>query len=531
MLHKNFVLTVLTISAVFFLHRSLSFEVFSLEYTHSGLRTWQFLAIGFISDFWIATCWGVLQFLISLPFHKSLKTSRYIQIGIYLLVLSSAILHQAYIEFFKIPVIPFHLAYLVDTEFITSNLKSSVSWSTIIILIGGIISYNLIKKISLPKSPLLTVFITVTAVFAHKFHIHYKTQWMIPAPLKYNMFENLYSQFIHTPIYASLDPETLQRLVETYGLSSSSHDELTQLETLITTPNRKLTSPLGKTISYEWNKQILEEKKPTLLLLVMESMRSMDMGIISNQSASKSLTPHFDALAKKGVLFRNAWSSGTVTRSAQEALWCGYWSGLNTSLMRTYTRTQLRCLPDSVPYSFWLHGGAGSFDSQWDFWKRHHVTELRDQKWFDPQAPATSWGVTDLALIQKATKFIKNPQKEAPFSLGMILTVSNHIPWDIPSDTPDEVLNFSYPNRHASEKTIRYADHALGQLAKQLKKTRVMEKHTTACRWRSWNFSSFPIYRSPCPLTLDTTWQYRFYYQWRNSRACSTQTSDTKSSQ
>ena len=58
----------------------------------------------------------------------------------------------------------------------------------------------------------------------------------------------------------------------------------------------------------------------------------------------------------------------------------------------------------------------------------------------------------------------------------MFLTVTNHIPWDLPEDAPEEIKNIAKFGGHQKYATTTYSDVALGRLIEGFKKEGLWDK-------------------------------------------------------
>ena len=229
-------------------------------------------------------------------------------------------------------------------------------------------------------------------------------------------------------------------------------------------------------------KQKIENgKKPIIAVLLVESLRAVDLGIFGN-TVSKTITPALDELARDGIYFKNSYSTGTVTRGAQEAVFCGHLSAQNTAVMRPRNDVKIVCLPElvhaaksekkDVGETFWFHGGEGRFDSQESFWRLRQVDYIVSQKDFPREAAATGWGIGDFSFLENVVERLKtiSLNTKASYLLGLILTISHHIPWDLPADIPIEKLpENDLKNLHSSFSTLAYSDFAIGHFVALLK--------------------------------------------------------------
>ncbi len=217
--------------------------------------------------------------------------------------------------------------------------------------------------------------------------------------------------------------------------------------------------------------------KPLLIIVLLESLRPAETGYFNRKVPS--LTPHLDRLADQGIAFTHAYSTGSVTRGGQEAVLCGYLGSRDTSLMRSDTRVQVACLPDLTVRSrlpsergeaFWYHGGDARFDNQLEFWREHQIKETLTERDFAAAVPRTGWGVGDVSFFARAGKELRALRERTPSSylLGLLLSVTNHIPWQLPRDLPPSAV-LPTTSAHPSYITTAYTDAALGQFVEDLR--------------------------------------------------------------
>jgi hypothetical protein len=74
--------------------------------------------------------------------------------------------------------------------------------------------------------------------------------------------------------------------------------------------------------------------------------------------------------------------------------------------------------------------------------------------------------VSDHELFKRATAELGLLRTEHDATLGMVLTITNHIPWDVPADAPNFIKGLRVA--HPSFATTAYVDWALGKWEEQL---------------------------------------------------------------
>jgi hypothetical protein len=470
--------TLIGMSIFFILHRVLSFDLLSIELLPGAGAAGRSLLIGVISDLWVATLFALLLMLFQLVFGLLRKQSFNSNSSFFLLMAAMGVLlvlHQSYVEFFRYSITPSHLAYLTDRQFLAANGSSAMSMRAIVLALLLVPAAWLVNQIKLDFRPsrrfrisivLLTI---VISILLHSFQVNYRRRWLIPDRLQCNLFEKLHSSLsiaVDPPALSNSDWQILTHLI---GDLPSQLVESGDFKFLLRPVKQDLENRFAEELKTQFQQAIENQRIPMILVVLMESMRPTETGWHNPKGGS--VTPVFDQLAQDGVSFMNAFATGTVTRAGQEAVFCGYLSGQNTSMMRNRPDVQLACLPEILstsktpPFSFWFHGGDGEFDNQQSFWMRQSVRKTISRKQFEPSSPSTSWGVGDVSLMQRSLREISELRLAGfPYALGMILTVSNHIPWKIPGDGPTQLGDSELLARHPSYATTAYADFALGQL-------------------------------------------------------------------
>jgi hypothetical protein len=113
------------------------------------------------------------------------------------------------------------------------------------------------------------------------------------------------------------------------------------------------------------------------------------------------------------------------------------------SAARDFGYLALRCLPDVLKdagFTTRVYFGASlKFDEKRTFYRQHGI-ETREREDVPPGLTRGSWGITDRALAQWVSDDISRDQSATPRPMHILVTtVTNHPPFDAPSDTPDEL--------------------------------------------------------------------------------------------
>ncbi len=217
--------------------------------------------------------------------------------------------------------------------------------------------------------------------------------------------------------------------------------------------------------------------RPNIVFLVMEGLRAEEVGAYGG--TIPNLTPNLDRLAREGVRIDRAYSPGTHTPEGELALWYGLLALPSELLMRDVPDTALTGLPEILRAAgwrsfLWIHDSDQTFFGEDRFFLPRGFRTI-DGRDFDPRDTRTSWGFSDRALARHAVEAID--RLEPPFG-AMVLTISNHHPFQVPPDAqttiaieqPEERGFLRLPGmaglvgRHTVPMlhTVHYTDEAIG---------------------------------------------------------------------
>ncbi|KKM47168.1 hypothetical protein LCGC14_1558970 [marine sediment metagenome] len=219
----------------------------------------------------------------------------------------------------------------------------------------------------------------------------------------------------------------------------------------------------------------LERKTPNVVIVLLESFSHYKLGSFDNPLDP---TPNFDALSRKGLLFKRFYTphSGTA-RSVFTTI-----TGLpDVETDRTASRNPMVVRQHTIVDAFkgyekfyFLGGSLNWANIRGLLMRNIEGLEIHEEGSY--RAPRVDvWGISDLHLFEEANNIIREKQK--PF-FAIIQTSGNHRPYTIPED------NRGFRLRKEDEKRIkdagfiseeefnsfRFMDHAIGHFIKQAKK-------------------------------------------------------------
>jgi len=209
---------------------------------------------------------------------------------------------------------------------------------------------------------------------------------------------------------------------------------------------------------------ILTTKRPNVVLVIIESFTADLTKTLGNEDG---ITPNFDTLMHKGVLFSNIYSSGSRTDKGLVATLAGFPTLAAGSIVKWPEKMQK--IPGiSQPFfkngyqTSFFYGGESEFDNYKAFILSHNYQKLVDRNNFKG-GKVTKWGQFDEAVFERQIEDL-NKEKQPFFST--LLTLTNHEPYALPGSykfgQSDNVAKF--------KSTAHYTDSCINAYLNNAKK-------------------------------------------------------------
>ncbi len=207
-------------------------------------------------------------------------------------------------------------------------------------------------------------------------------------------------------------------------------------------------------------------EKHNIVVIMVESLSAEFMTYFGNK---ENITPNLDKIANEGMLFTNLYATGTRTVRGLEALTLAMPPLPGSSIIRRLDNKKLFTI--GVPFREngyaldFIYGGYSYFDNLENYFGGNHFAILdRSDLSSNEISFSNIWGVSDEDILNRALrKFDGHYKNHKPF-LSIIMTTSNHRPYNFPEGRIDLQSGTS---RSAA---VKYTDYAIGKFIEDAKK-------------------------------------------------------------
>ncbi len=270
----------------------------------------------------------------------------------------------------------------------------------------------------------------------------------------YTLGFTIYSRSKHSTdidVYGVMTPETALNRVKSRLTISGCSDDVPFLRTELSNFNHT--------------------KKKNLVVILMESLGSQ---FVESFGGEKGLTPNIDRMSKESYAFQNLYATGIRSVRGMEAVVAGFLPVPGESVVKRgkaqdgfFTIAQL-LKPLGYESSF-IYGGEKRFDNMGHWYQGNGFDLVIDENDFEDPIFHGTWGVCDEDLFKKAHQHFESLQtRNQPF-VSVVFTTSFHTPFEFPEGRiADNDLS-------DSQRTVQYADYALGGFFDQAKSSSYYE--------------------------------------------------------
>lgn len=209
----------------------------------------------------------------------------------------------------------------------------------------------------------------------------------------------------------------------------------------------------------------LADAPKNIVLIMMESFSGAFTGALSRD---QGITPEFDKLAAKGLLFDHFFSNGTHTHQGMFASVACFPNlpGHEYLMQQPEGQHQFSGLPALLkPLGFndaYVYNGHFAWDNQQGFFRNQGMSHFVGREdYVNPVFLDPTWGVSDEDMFNRSIAELNRLDADTPF-FAILQTLSNHTPYALPETLAFEpVTGFGRLNEHLTAQ--RYSDWALGQ--------------------------------------------------------------------
>jgi len=251
------------------------------------------------------------------------------------------------------------------------------------------------------------------------------------------------SRFDYENYYPTIDPATAMRRVTDRVFAPTERPLSEGIDRIVTSPRPR--------------------RNYNVVLVLEESLGSDFIGVLGD---GRGLSPNFDRVSQRGILFDRFFATGNRTARALEATLTALPPIPTESILKRDHSKQVtslaRTLADRGYRRLFVYGGRGLFDGMRSFMFNNGFERFVEQSDFkDPQF-TTAWGVSDEAIFDRALLELDTLHAEGKPFFATVLTVSNHQPFTYPEGRIDLP-----PTGHHRDHAVKYADYALGRFLDQ----------------------------------------------------------------
>ncbi|TCC90456.1 LTA synthase family protein [Pedobacter frigiditerrae] len=210
---------------------------------------------------------------------------------------------------------------------------------------------------------------------------------------------------------------------------------------------------------------ILKNQKPNVIIFILESFTADLTKTLGNEDG---ITPGFDSLINKGVLFTSIYAAGSRTDKGLVGTLTGFPTLGTGSIVKWPEKMQKipaisqKLSQNNYQTSFY-YGGESEFDNYKAFLLSHNYQKLIDKNSFEKKDMNSKWGAYDGLVFNKQLQDIN--QEKQPF-FSTILSLTNHEPFEVPG-------NYKFGSKDIVEKfksTAYYTDSCINDYLSKAKK-------------------------------------------------------------
>ncbi len=211
------------------------------------------------------------------------------------------------------------------------------------------------------------------------------------------------------------------------------------------------------------------KKQKNIVIFIQESIGYQFVKAVGGEDG---ITPHLNALAKEGILFKNLYSNGTRSIRGIAGLSAGNFSVPGKGVLKRNKSQQnyftiAKLLKPKGYHTSFIYGGESRFDNMKSFFYGNGFNEIIDEEKFKNPSFVGTWGVCDEEVAIRANEEYKKLYKKKQKFASIIFSTSNHAPFDFPEN---KITLLDGVPKKSVKNAIKYADFAIGRFIELAKK-------------------------------------------------------------
>lgn len=209
-----------------------------------------------------------------------------------------------------------------------------------------------------------------------------------------------------------------------------------------------------------------------VVLILMESFSGRYVGALGSDAG---ITPYFDQLTQRGLLFTRFFSNGTHTHQGMFATMGCFPNipGYEYLMQQPEGANDFSGLPQLLSKqgfdNLYVYNGDFSWDNQRGFFSNQGMSRFIGRSdYVNPVVADPTWGVADQDMFDRAFIELEKYSSDKPL-YALLQTLSNHTPYALPDKLPVKpVTGFGSLDKHLT--AMRYSDWALGKFFSKVEK-------------------------------------------------------------
>ncbi len=211
--------------------------------------------------------------------------------------------------------------------------------------------------------------------------------------------------------------------------------------------------------------QVLSNTQPNIVLIILESHTA---DVIGSLGGEKKVSPNLDTLIGDGLLFSSVISSGARTDQGIVSVLNGWPATPYHSIMRSLEKSaRLPSLPKDLKakgyHTSFYYGGESNFSNLNVYLIGQGFDAIHEKKDFPDSIPHGKWGIYDELIFQHQREDLN---KSAQPFFSVLMTLSNHEPFDVPEPT-------RFPGNSEADRfrnAAAYTDACIGKYMQDVRK-------------------------------------------------------------